>query len=311
MDATRMYPRLSVPAAALLMLLAGCSKPGGAPPQAARDTAQEAGPPRVRLSAEQLKLSGVELATAGSSKLRDLLPLYGVIAVNAERMREVVARYPGLIRSATRSVGDTVHQGDVLATVESNESLQTYSVTSPLTGVITARNANPGEHTSGKPLYVVVDLSTVWVELSLFARDAGRVRIGQKVVVQSPTSDSRATGRITYVGPLGSSSTQTLTARALLDNQDNRWVPGLYVSGDVILAELEVPLAVRESAVQRIADQPVIFVRTDQGFEARSVTLGRDDGDLVEIRSGLSPGDTYAATNSYVLKADALKGAAD
>jgi len=74
-------------------------------------------------------------------------------------MRVVAARFPGAIRSVAKKIGDTVREGEALATVEANESLQTYAVTAPLSGVIIARNANPGEQTGDKTLFTVADLS--------------------------------------------------------------------------------------------------------------------------------------------------------
>jgi len=295
-------------ASALLPLaLQGCGdpKPAATPATSAAPAAHA--PTRTVLTPEQLKTANISLQTAGGARLRDALPLYGVIAPNAERMREVTARFPGLIQNITRKVGDAVRQGETLATIESNESLQSYSLVSPLSGVVTARNANIGEQANDKPLFVVADLSTVWVELSLFPRDASKVRVGQAVRVKSPDLDFSAQGTVTYVAPFGSSANQTLTARVLLDNAQRRWAPGLYVTAEVTLAEHEVPLAVRRSAIQRMDDAPVVFVHTEGGFEARPVRLGKSDGDLTELLSGLKPGEIYAAENSYVIKAEALK----
>src|SRR3546814_4222908 len=87
----------------------------------------------------------MEFSVAGPAQIRETLSLYGAIVPNAERVRDIAARYPGVIRSVDRSIGDTVRQGQVLATVESNESLQTYSVVAPLAGVVTHRIANPGD----------------------------------------------------------------------------------------------------------------------------------------------------------------------
>lgn len=295
---------------ALSLLLASCGKsPSSAAgePDPTPDTAKHTG---LLLSDTQLREAAVEMAVVGPAVLRETLPLYGTVAVNAERSRDVVARYPGLVKSVERRVGDAVRQGDTLATVESNESLQTYTITSPLSGTIASRNANAGEQTSDKPLFVVVDLSTVWVELSLFTHDAAKVRKGQVVIIRSPGTDARASGSITYVGPFGSSATQSLTARVLLDNPSQQWTPGLYVSGDVVLSERKASIAIRRSAVQRIADQPVVFVRTEGGIEVRHVALGQGDGEFVEVLSGIKAGESYAATNSYVLKAETLKSQA-
>jgi cobalt-zinc-cadmium efflux system membrane fusion protein len=281
----------------LPLALTACGSPEPAAATAA--TTSEAGHKQggVVLTPEQLKAAGIELAQAGPASIRESLPLYGVIAANAERVREVAARYPGVIRNVTRKIGDTVRQGETLATVESNESLQSYAVTAPLAGVITARSANPGEQTGEKKLFTVADLSTVWVELSLFPRDVAKVRLA-------------AEGRVVYVAPFGISANQTLTARVLLDNAERRWAPGLYVVAEVTLSESQVPLTIRKEAVQAIDDAPVVFVQREKGFEARPVKLGRSDGEITEVLEGLKSGETYATANSYVLKAETLKSEA-
>ena len=125
---------------------------------AAEDHAGEAA--HIELSPEQIEAAGLGLAKAGPAQMRTTLPLYGVITPNAERMLEVTARFAGVIRTVNQRVGDPVRKGETLATVESNESLQTYPVIAPLTGVVTARAANPGEQTGERVLFTVADLST-------------------------------------------------------------------------------------------------------------------------------------------------------
>jgi cobalt-zinc-cadmium efflux system membrane fusion protein len=207
-------------------------------------------------------------------------------------------------------VGDTVRQGETVATVESNESLETYAVAAPLTGVVTARNANPGEQTGDRVLFTVADLATVWVEVSLFPRDVARVRVGQSVQVRNAETGQVAEGRVVYVAPFGSSNTQTLIARVQLDNSDRRWPPGLYVTAAVTLATNTVAVAVRSEALQTLEDRPVVFVRTQAGFEPRRVRIGRSDGARTEILDGIAAGESYAAANSFILKAELGKGEA-
>jgi cobalt-zinc-cadmium efflux system membrane fusion protein len=266
---------------------------------------------RVELSAAQIQASGVTLETAGPASIRETLPVYGVIAPNAERVRGVAARFPGVVRDINRKIGDAVRKGDSLATVESNESLQTYPLVAPLDGVIIARNANPGEQSGDRVLFTVADLSTVWVELSLFPRDVGKVKVGQSVRVTSADTGRTGDGKIVYVAPFGSSANQTLSARVLLDNKERTWSPGLYVTAHVTLAESEVPLAARASAIQEVEEQNVIFVQEESGFEPRPVNLGRTDGIWIEVISGLKAGDSYVANNSFILKAELGKGSAE
>lgn len=292
-------------------VLTGCGKSSSSSeasvPEQSESTAASGA---IRLSPEQLKATEIGIATAGPISIRETLPLYGVIAPNAERMRDITARFPGVIRSVSKKVGDAVRQGESLASVESNESLQTYSIAAPLSGVVAARNANPGEQTGEKMLFTVADLSTVWVELSLFPRDVAKVRLGQSVRVKSADAGLQADGKVVYVAPFGQSANQTLTARVLLDNSERRWAPGLYVSAEVTLAETEVPLAIHSEAVQMLDGHSSVFVKDKAGFTAHEVKLGRRDSETVEVLSGLNVGDTYVTANSFVLKAELLKSQA-
>ncbi|MBK7519564.1 MAG: efflux RND transporter periplasmic adaptor subunit [Gammaproteobacteria bacterium] len=265
----------------------------------------------IELTAEQIKAAGIQLHQVGPAVIREALPLYGVIAPNAERMRDVAARFPGVIRRVAKKIGDPVREGEELAIVEANESLEPYAIAAPLAGVVTARNANPGEQTGDKTLFTVADLSTVWVELSLFPRDVVKVRVGQDVRVKSPDTGLAAVGKVVYVAPFGQAANQTITARVLLDNPDRRWAPGLYVTAEVTLAETAVPLAIRNEAVQTLEERSVVFVQGEEGFEPRAVSLGRSDGEFSEVLAGLQSGDTYAAANSFILKAELGKGSAE
>lgn len=267
------------------------------------DGAHERDIEHIELSAAQIEAAAIGQVAAGEARIRETLPLYGVIAPNAERVRDVAARYPGVIRSVARQVGDTVRQGERLATIESDESLETYVLSTPLAGVIIARSANPGEHSGSKVLFTVADLSTVWVELSLFPRDVSQVRVGQRVRVTNAEARMSGEGRVSYVAPFGSTASQTLTARVLLDNPGRRWAPGLYVTAEVTLGEVTVPVAVRNEALQTLQG-PIVFVRNAHGFEPRSVRFGRADGEHTEVLEGLVPGEVYAARNSYILKAE-------
>jgi len=310
-----MHKNILISAAILLAALAvaacGDSTPTEAahPDEHAHADEEEGG--HISLTPEQIKAAGISLMQAGPARIRESLPLYGVIAPNAERLRDVAARFPGVIRSVAKKIGDPVREGETLATVEANESLQTYAVTALLSGVVIARSANPGEQTGDKTLFTVADLSTVWVELSLFPRDVAKVRVGQSVRVKSNEAGLEAVGTVVYVAPFGQTANQTLTARVLLDNPEFRWAAGLYVTAEVTLAETSVPLAIRHAAVQTLEGRSVVFVQGDAGFAAREVALGHSDGEYSEVVSGLKAGDTYAARGSFILKAELGKGEAE
>jgi membrane fusion protein, heavy metal efflux system len=265
----------------------------------------------LKLSPEARKAAGLVIAPAGPATLTEALPLYGVVKPNAERVRSVTARFPGVVRSVSVKIGDSVRQGQPLATVESNESLQVYTVSSPQLGVVTERFTNPGEQAESQQLFTVADLSTVWVELSLFPRDRGRVKPGQSVRVQTADAGPMGEGRIVFVSPLSSSATQSLTARVQLDNADGRWSPGLYVQAEVAIGESQLALAVPAAAVQELEDGTSVFVNDADGLEARVVKTGRSDGRVVEILEGLKAGEPVVGEGSFVLKAELGKGEAE
>ena len=310
--------RLHVAVAARLvgaaLALAGCGdKPAPSTASQAHSDSESAteATRSIELTDEQVSRSGIKTGVAGPANLSDHLALYGVIAPNAEKTLDVSARYPGVIRAVKVRVGDEVKRGQALATVESNESLQTYPVTAPLDGVVTLRDANEGAQTGDKPLFTVADLTTVWVELSVFPRDIAKVRVGQTVRVRSADTGLTAEGKVVHVAPFGSSTSQTLTARVQLPNPDRQWRPGLYVNAHVVLSSSSIPLAIRSEALQTVESRTVVFVRTDTGFDLRPVETGRGDGEVSEIVSGLTVGETYATTHSFILKAELGKGEAE
>ncbi|HOY22374.1 MAG TPA: HlyD family secretion protein, partial [Cellvibrio sp.] len=100
---------------------------------------------RVQMSAAIAKESGITTAIAGAGKLQQTLKLYGQALPDPVRVSHIQARYPGVIRAVKATIGSQVRAGDVLASVESNESLRQYNITAPINGTIIERHANPDE----------------------------------------------------------------------------------------------------------------------------------------------------------------------
>tara|TARA_R110001599_G_scaffold353826_1_gene599287 strand:- start:62104 stop:63060 length:957 start_codon:yes stop_codon:yes gene_type:complete len=262
----------------------------------------------ISLTPDQIRHAGIFLDQVGPSTIREVLPLYGKIVANAERENAVSARFPGVIRQVTKRVGEPVAQGEILAVVESNESLKPYSIVASLSGIVAERHANVGELTGDRKLFVIGDYSTVWVDLSVFPRDLSRLRVGQEVRIINSDASVLGEGSVISISPVGSSVNQSTTARVLLENPAGQWVPGHFVSAELVLSEATVPMAIREEAVQIVGDQSVVFVASDQGFEARPVILGRGDGEVREVLAGLGAKDAYVTTNSFILKSELGKG---
>jgi cobalt-zinc-cadmium efflux system membrane fusion protein len=206
-------------------------------------------------------------------------------------------------------IGNRLQSGAALATIESNESLQRYTVTAPIAGVVTSRHAEPGEQAGDDELFEIADYSTVWVELNVFARERARVREGQVARIATE-GGTEASGAVDYLAPAGERASQSSTARVALDNADGRWVPGQFVEAHVTVAEATVDIAVPLSALQTFRDLDVVFARVGDTYEVRMLTLGRRDVAHAEVLDGLAPGTEYVTENSYLIKADIEKAGA-
>lgn len=265
----------------------------------------------IKLTPQQIKFAGIGLAEVRTANIRETLPLYGQIVANTEHMQSVGARFNGVITEVSKQIGDAVAKGEVLVKVESNDSLKNYAITSSIAGVVTERNANVGEQTNGSTLFKVADFSTVWVDLSVFPNDVAKLRIGQQARIRCSAADVNGEGKVIYITPFGNSINQTTKARVLLENSGNLLIPGHFITAELTLSEAQVPVAISSEAVQIVDEHNVVFVKGDEGFEPREVTLGRTDGEYIEVLTGLKNGETYVTKNSFILKSELGKGDAE
>jgi multidrug efflux pump subunit AcrA (membrane-fusion protein) len=266
----------------------------------------------VVLSDAKIEAAGIELAKASAAMLRNSLLLNGIVQPNQESLVQVTPRFPGIVREVRTRIGDRVQKGDVLAIVESNQSLTSYELKAALGGTVIDRQTTLGEYVSEqKPAFVIADLSTVWVDFSVYRRDLGRVSVGDQVLIDPADGKPVIEAKISYLSPVGSSDTQSAVARAVVPNSEQRLRPGLFITGRLTLSAKLVPIAVKASALQTVENRTVVFVRSGDKFEARDVELGERDPEFVEITFGVLEGDVYAAKNSFIVKAELAKGGAD
>ena len=265
---------------------------------------------RTSMPATVAKTAGLTTEQAGPANISETLRLMGRVAMNDDRHAEVRARFPGLVQSVSVQTGDKVRAGQTLAVVENSDSLRSFSVTSPIDGIVLTRLTNVGDVAGSEPLFEIVDLSQVWVELHAFGEDAARLRSGQTVHLNSTNEKEPVSTTIQRVLPMANAASQSVVVRALLPNADGRWRPGMAVSADVTLAERAVPLAVKVDGLQRFRDFTVVFAQFGDTYEVRMLELGQQDGEYVEVLGGIDPGTSYVVEQSFLIKADIEKSGA-
>lgn len=264
---------------------------------------------RTQISPAMADAAGVKMLAAGPQTIHEKLTVTGRVQTDPNKMAHVRARFPGVIHAVKADLGDIVRRGDVLASVQSNESLQNYMLKAPIDGLIIHRQLQLGEATTDAPLYIIADVSRLWVEFDLFSRDLSRVSAGQSIRVETLEGQS-VTGNIHWVSPMASHTSQSVHARVIIDNTAGLFRPGQFVRGHITIAEHQVPLAVRQSAIQRFRDFQVVFARFNDTYEVRMLELGRHDDTWMEVLGGLKPGTEYVSENSYLIKADIEKSGA-
>ncbi len=267
---------------------------------------------RLKIMPAVLSAAQIKTAIAKGVILKKKLKVVGKITPNRDTLAPIYPRYPGIIKSLGKSLGEQVTKGEVLVTIESNESLQNYTIPAPINGTVIQKYANTGELAKDdKPIYEIANLNNVWADLTLYRKDAAVVRQGMTVVVTGDEGNPKATSTISYISPLGIEDSQTALARAVLPNADGHWMPGMYVDAAIIIKEKSVKVAVPHTALQHLNEYYVVFVQQGDFFEASPVVLGEQDEQWVEIVSGLEAGQRYVCKNSFFLKAELGKDSAE
>jgi cobalt-zinc-cadmium efflux system membrane fusion protein len=185
-----------------------------------------------------------------------------------------------------------------------------YDVTAPFNGTVIEKHVTLGEVVKDDAeIFIVADLSSVWVNLSVYQKDLPFVREGAKVAISIGRGLLSVKGTISYIGPIVGEKTRTALARVVLSNKDGTLRPGLFVTAQIEIETTTAVILVPKTALQTFENRDVIFVETDEGFEPKPVTIGRANKISVEIISGLSSEQKYVSKGAFTLKAELSKGA--
>jgi len=191
-------------------------------------------------------------------------------------------------------------------------SLPQQEIRAPIKGRVVERKVDlgmaVGRDNLETELFVIVDLDRVWVDLAVSPADLAAVKEGQPVVVTSRAVKDKTQGEIVFISPALDKDTRSARVIAEIANPDGIWRPGSFVTAAIAVEEQPASVVVPNTAIQTIGGDKVVFVRTSDGFEKRAVIVARSDDRFAEIATGLQLGEMIAATNTFPLKAELLKG---
>lgn len=265
---------------------------------------------RTSISPEQAEAGGVAVDRTGPATLDETIEVYGEMELLPEGRAELRGWLPGRIVALNASIGDAVEAGQTLARITATDSLQTYSVTSPIDGVVVERRATLNAPAGNEPLYVIADASQLHAELFVYPGDLPDLAPGQPVRVTSIDGRRAVASEIEFLSPMIDPDSQRAIAHVEIPNADGQWRPGERIRARIETGEFEVPLAVRTDALQRFRDFTVVYARVGDTYEVRMLELGRQTPEWTEVLGGIEPGASYVSENAFLITADVMKSGA-
>jgi len=189
----------------------------------------------------------------------------------------------------------------------------TITLTAPIAGVVADRATTQGEsgQDAGKKVMTIVNSRSVQVSGNVYEKDLNQIQLDQGVRVKANGSPDRTfNGRISVIGTTVEGETRVVPVKATLDNPDGALKPGMFVALEVLTDRTPAALlAISKSALVETNDkQKIVFVENGNAFQATDVILGREAGELIEVKSGLFEGDRIVTQRANQLYAQSLRG---
>jgi cobalt-zinc-cadmium efflux system membrane fusion protein len=250
---------------------------------------------------------GIETTLAKSGAVQKTRELPGELEFHLDYLAHITSRYSGVVKRIYKHVGDTVKKGDVLAVLESNDSLTNYQVKAPLSGVIFEKHLTIGESVpDSTEIFKIADPTHLWVNFHVYADISSSVKVGTPIIIQNQNGD-KLSAKIDFVSPMLSKSTRTRKARASIQATGSRWSSGQFVTVLFPLEIIKGDIVIPKSALQKIDDKWVVFVKEGQDIEPHLVTVGSEDTHNVVIEKGLNNDQVIVTKGSFILKAEFQK----
>lgn len=239
-----------------------------------------------------------------------LFDLYSPTLINAQE--EYVQALGSGNKNLTRASRDRllalgISEAQVRRLGKTRKVPQTTRFLAPQDGVVAALNVREGMFVRpALEIMSLADLSTVWVLVEVFERQADWVQVGQRAQVRSSFIPGREwEGRVEYVYPTLDPKTRTLQVRLRFDNPDEALKPNMYADVRIYGAPRDEVIKIPREALIRTGEQERVILALGEGrFRARQVKSGMESGEWVEILSGLAPGEQVVTSGQFLIDSE-------
>lgn len=195
---------------------------------------------------------------------------------------------------------------------ESEQLLTRFEIKAPFQGTVIEKHIVLGELVrTDSTVFVVADLSSVWVDLHVYSKDLKYLKKGQRVIISTGSEIPDANGIINYIGPIVDAGSRTALARIELANESGVLRPGLFITAQVAISKTQAKVVVSKDAIQSLQDKKCVFTKDAHGFEPAFVEIGLTSTTHVEIISGLAAEQEYVTKGAFALKSKIVTSTLD
>jgi membrane fusion protein, heavy metal efflux system len=185
------------------------------------------------------------------------------------------------------------------------------NITASIDGTVADREITIGQSVAepGAKLMTITDDRQVLVTANIYERDLGRVKIGRQVAVKVPGVGTRSfSGQISRIGTAVDTQSRVVPVQATIDNREGLLKPGTFAEIKLATDKVTTPvIVIPAAAVVETEREKLVYVKSGDGYQPATVTLGQTVGDLVEVKTGLFAGDLVVSQRAPQLYAQSLK----
>ena len=280
----------------------------------AADTVQAQNDFITAMTSQNKAKSALELADIQFKRAKDLYEGHAIPLKDYQQAEATQVQAQNDMRSSVTALEAARNKLRILGFTD--ESIKAFldkgginpeiTIYAPISGTVVQRKIGPGQYVSAgasDPVFVIGDLSTVWLIAFVRESDAASVCVGQDITVNVMALPGRPfTAKINYVAAAIDPNTRRLLVRATIDNKEGLLKPEMFANVTIYSASDRAAAAVPKQALIYEGDQVRIWVaREDKSVELRQIKIGLVNGDLVEVTSNLKPGEQIVTKGSLFI----------